>query len=89
MLRIDVETGSPLTYTVPIANPFVGQARKLPEIWAYGLRNPWRYSFDRQTGNLFIADVGQNAYEEIDFQPHGQRRRRELRLAHHRGNPLL
>ncbi len=68
MLRIDVETGSPLTYTVPITNPFVGQARKLPEIWAYGLRNPWRYSFDRQTGDLFIADVGQNAYEEIDFQ---------------------
>ncbi len=69
MLRIDVETGNPLTYTVPITNPFVGQARKLPEIWAYGLRNPWRYSFDRQTGDLFIADVGQNAWEEVNFQP--------------------
>lgn len=69
MLRIDVETSSPLTYTVPITNPFVGQAGALPEIWAYGLRNPWRYSFDQLTGDLFIADVGQNAYEEIDFQP--------------------
>ncbi len=68
MLRIDVETGSPLTYTVPITNPFVDQTRTLPEIWAYGLRNPWRYSFDRQTGDLFIADVGQSAWEEINFQ---------------------
>jgi len=69
MLRIDVETGNPTTYTVPASNPFVEQTNALPEIWAYGLRNPWRYSFDQQTGNLFIADVGQNAYEEIDFQP--------------------
>lgn len=69
MLRIDVETGNPTTYTVPASNPFVEQTNALPEIWAYGLRNPWRYSFDRQTGDLFIADVGQNAYEEIDFQP--------------------
>jgi len=69
MLRIDVETGSPLTYTVPATNPFVGQADVLPEIWAFGLRNPWRYSFDRQTGDLLIADVGQSAWEEINFQP--------------------
>ncbi|MCL4833601.1 MAG: PQQ-dependent sugar dehydrogenase [Caldilineaceae bacterium] len=69
MLRIDVETGNPATYTIPADNPFVGQTNALPEIWAYGLRNPWRYSFDRQTGDLFIADVGQNAWEEIDFQP--------------------
>jgi glucose/arabinose dehydrogenase len=69
MLRIDVETGNPVTYTVPASNPFVGQTNALPEIWAYGLRNPWRDSFDRQTGDLFIADVGQNAWEEIDFQP--------------------
>jgi glucose/arabinose dehydrogenase len=69
MVRIDVETGSPVTYTIPPTNPFVERANVLPEIWAYGLRNPWRYSFDRQTGDLFIADVGQNAYEEIDFQP--------------------
>ena len=69
MLRIDVETGNPATYTVPASNPFVGQTSARPEIWAYGLRNPWRYSFDRLTGDLFIADVGQNAWEEIDFQP--------------------
>jgi len=69
MLRIDVETGNPATYTVPASNPFVEQTNAQPEIWAYGLRNPWRYSFDRQTGDLFIADVGQNAWEEIDFQP--------------------
>ncbi|MGB5048962.1 MAG: PQQ-dependent sugar dehydrogenase [Caldilineaceae bacterium] len=68
MLRIDVETGSPAAYTVPPSNPFVGQPNILSEIWAYGLRNPWRYSFDQQTGDLFIADVGQNAWEEIDFQ---------------------
>lgn len=69
MLRIDVETGNPLTYTVPASNPFVGQTDVLPEIWAYGLRNPWRYSFDVQTGDLWIADVGQNAWEEVNFQP--------------------
>lgn len=69
MVRIDVETGNPATYTIPASNPFVGQANVLPEIWSYGLRNPWRYSFDRQTGDLWMADVGQNAYEEIDYQP--------------------
>ena len=69
MLRIDVETGNPATYTIPASNPFVGQTNARPEIWSYGLRNPWRYSFDRQTGDLFVADVGQNGYEEIDFQP--------------------
>lgn len=69
MLRIDVEGGGANAYTVPADNPFVGQTGVLPEIWAYGLRNPWRYSFDRLTGDLYIADVGQNAWEEIDFQP--------------------
>ena len=48
-----------------------GQPGFLPEIWAYGLRNPWRFSFDRLTGDLYIGDVGQNIYEEIDFQPAG------------------
>lgn len=66
ILRLDV-TGD--TYRVPANNPFVGQANVKPEIWAYGLRNPWRFSFDRATGDLYIADVGQSNKEEIDFQP--------------------
>ncbi len=69
MLRIDVESGSPGSYEVPASNPFVGQPGVRPEIWAYGLRNPWRYSFDQLTNDLYIADVGQDAWEEIDFQP--------------------
>ena len=70
ILRIDVESGiSP--YSVPTNNPFVGNAGYLPEIWAYGLRNPWRFSFDRTTGDLYIGDVGQNRFEEIDFHPAG------------------
>lgn len=56
-------------YQIPPTNPFINKAGARPEIWAYGLRNPWRFSFDSQTGNLYIADVGQNLYEEIDFQP--------------------
>ncbi len=69
ILRIHVEGTTTPTYTVPITNPFVGQADARPEIWAYGLRNPWRFSFDRETGDLYIGDVGQNRWEEIDFQP--------------------
>jgi glucose/arabinose dehydrogenase len=65
LLRIDVDT---LPYRIPADNPFVGQAGR-DEIWAYGLRNPWRWSFDRMTGDLFIGDVGQNRREEIDVQP--------------------
>jgi glucose/arabinose dehydrogenase len=67
ILRIDVNTDQP--YVVPDTNPFVGQANVKPEIWAYGLRNPWRISFDSQTGDLYIADVGQASLEEVDFQP--------------------
>jgi glucose/arabinose dehydrogenase len=66
MLRIDVNQDP---YGVPNDNPFVQQGGARPEIWAYGLRNPWRYSFDRATRDLFIADVGQNQIEEVDFQP--------------------
>ncbi len=71
MLRIDVDSDDP--YAVPPDNPFVGESDALPEIWAYGLRNPWRYSFDRETGDLYIADVGQNRIEEVSFQPVGSR----------------
>ncbi len=67
MFRIDVDNGDP--YAIPPDNPFIDNDDYLPEIWATGLRNPWRYSFDRETGDLWIADVGQNAWEEIDFQP--------------------
>jgi glucose/arabinose dehydrogenase len=73
ILRIDVETGRPYTYTVPASNPFVGRAGFRPEIWALGVRNPWRFSFDRLTADLFIADVGQGAFEEVDFQPASSR----------------
>jgi glucose/arabinose dehydrogenase len=70
MLRIDV-TSQPSGYITPPGNPFVGNAAYRPEIWALGLRNPWRFSFDRGTGNLYIADVGQASYEEVDFHPAG------------------
>ena len=73
-------TGAP--YGIPPDNPLSDGADARPEIWAYGLRNPWRFSFDRATGDLYIGDVGQNAYEEIDFQPAGATRRPELRLEH-------
>jgi glucose/arabinose dehydrogenase len=69
ILRIDVDGAFP--YAIPAGNPFVGVANTLPEIWAYGLRNPWRFSFDRLTGDLFIADVGQDSWEEVDFQRAG------------------
>lgn len=67
ILRIDVDHGLP--YTIPPDNPFVGQKGALPIVWAYGLRNPWSFSFDRMTGDLWIGDVGANCYEEINFQP--------------------
>jgi glucose/arabinose dehydrogenase len=70
LLRIDVESGA-VPYTVPPDNPFVGEAGFRPEIWALGLRNPWRFSFDRVTGDLYIGDVGQGTFEEIDFQAAG------------------
>jgi glucose/arabinose dehydrogenase len=69
MLRIDPAIAQGQPYTVPADNPFVGTAGAAPEIWASGLRNPWRFSFDRKTGDLWIADVGQNAWEEIDVAP--------------------
>src|SRR5438132_1372769 len=67
ILRIDVNGAAP--YAIPATNPFRSTPGARPEIWAFGLRNPWRFSFDRQTGDLFIADVGQDKREEVDFQP--------------------
>jgi glucose/arabinose dehydrogenase len=67
MLRIDVEGGA-FPYAVPPENPFAGREGFRDEIWALGLRNPWRFSFDRGTGDLYIGDVGQNSFEEVNFQ---------------------
>ena len=70
LLRIDVSLAAPSpqpAYAVPADNPFVGQAGAREEIWGIGLRNPWRWSFDRGTGDLYIADVGQGDREEVDF----------------------
>jgi glucose/arabinose dehydrogenase len=65
MLRIDVDNGKP--YAIPSGNPFAADTKALPEIWAYGLRNPFRFSFDKESGDLLIGDVGQSAVEEIDL----------------------
>lgn len=59
----------PVTYTIPVTNPFTSTIPFKPEIWAWGLRNPFRFSFDRANGDLFIGDVGQNCWEEIDYTP--------------------
>lgn len=67
ILRIDVNSGSP--YGIPPSNPFRGRSDARAEIFDYGLRNPWRISIDRQTGDLWIGDVGQNRLEEVDFEP--------------------
>jgi len=68
ILRLDVDHGDP--YAIPPDNPFAGGGGR-PEIWAYGLRNPWRIAFDPLTGDLYIGDVGQGSMEEVDFQPAG------------------
>lgn len=72
ILRIDVDADpGDEGYAVPADNPFVSNPDARSEIWATGLRNPWRFSFDRETGDMWIGDVGQNGFEEIDFQPAG------------------
>lgn len=69
ILRIDVDSGSP--YTIPEGNPFRGQAEKHGEIWSYGQRNPWRFSFDSANGDMYIGDVGQDKWEEVNYEPAG------------------
>jgi glucose/arabinose dehydrogenase len=71
MLRIDVSGGPTAPYTIPASNPFVGPDGVLDEIWSQGFRNPFRFSFDRENGDLWIADVGQAQREEIDYEPAG------------------
>ena len=72
ILRIDPRRSGRRPYTVPADNPFVGRSGARPEIYAYGLRNPWRFSFDRRTGDLAIGDVGQLEIEEVDFARRGE-----------------
>jgi glucose/arabinose dehydrogenase len=67
ILRINVDDDHP--YSIPLSNPFVSDPKGMDEVWAYGLRNPWRFSFDRLTGDLYIGDVGQNKMEEINYHP--------------------
>ena len=71
ILRIDPEGGAEdgPPYAIPPGNPFAGEDGSAPEIWLYGVRNPWRFSFDLETGDLWVGDVGQNAFEEIDRLP--------------------
>ncbi|HEV7460648.1 MAG TPA: PQQ-dependent sugar dehydrogenase [Solirubrobacteraceae bacterium] len=71
ILRIDPRASGPAPYTSPSSNPFVGPTIGADQVWAYGLRNPWRFSFDRLTGDLVIGDVGESRHEEIDFQAAG------------------
>lgn len=71
MVRVDVDGGDP--YRIPDDNPFAGKEKKgAPEVFAWGLRNPWRFSFDRKTGTLWAGDVGQNAWEEVDIVERGK-----------------
>jgi glucose/arabinose dehydrogenase len=72
LLRIDPRASGGRPYRAPSSNPFAGRKGARPEVYAYGLRNPWRFSFDRTTGDLVIADVGQNAVEEVDFVRRGR-----------------
>jgi glucose/arabinose dehydrogenase len=69
MLRLDVDQGP--GYAIPPDNPFVNQAGWRPEIWSLGLRNPWRWSFDRQTGDIYVGDVGEHVLEEVNREPIG------------------
>lgn len=85
LLRIDVESGT-RPYAIPATNPVLGGSRS--EIWALGLRNPWRFAFDRQNGDLYIADVGEISREEVNYPAGRQCRGPKLRLADLGGYPL-
>jgi glucose/arabinose dehydrogenase len=74
ILRIDPRPSGGRPYSIPGSNPFVGRAGTRPEIYSYGLRNPWRFSFDSATGALAIGDVGQNEFEEVDLVAEGNGR---------------
>ena len=89
MLRLDVDVDAPPYYTVPPTTPSSGATPDRRPDLGQGLRNPWRFSFDRATGDLYIGDVGQDAREEIDSSPAGSAGGAELRLEHHRGHALL
>jgi glucose/arabinose dehydrogenase len=71
ILRIDPRRSGRRAHRIPPGNPFVSTAGARPEVWASGLRNPWRFSFDRRTGDLVLGDVGENSYEEVDFRAAG------------------
>jgi glucose/arabinose dehydrogenase len=73
ILRINPAQSGTSPYSVPADNPYVGKAGVRPETWMWGLRNPWRFSFDRSTGEVWIGDVGQNTYEEIDYANAGEK----------------
>ena len=85
----DRPAGAECPYAIPADNPFADTPGARPEVYSYGLRNPWRFSFDRGSGALAIGDVGQNSLEEIDYVPAGAGRGRELRLVGVRGNRAL
>ena len=91
VLRFDVDSGDQTApgFRVPPDNPFLSTPGAFPAVWAYGLRNPWRISFDRATGDLMIGDVGQNVVEEVDVGLFSDRGGGELRLERHGGDPLL
>jgi glucose/arabinose dehydrogenase len=87
ILRIDVNTDS--GYIVPKDNPFVGRADVKPEIWAYGFRNPWRFSFDKATKQLFVGDVGQDTWEEVDIVNKGENYGWRIAEGNHCYNPAV
>lgn len=87
LLRIDVDTGDP--YGIPPDNPFADGIDDAPEVWARGLRNPWRFSFDRATGDLYIGDVGLLHWEEINFQPSNSAGGQHYGWSYHEGTSVL